>query len=89
MRSKQIGVAQIDVRAVGLAIRHDRILYRHPRFDEGFVCERDYKRFLSIQREVFRCTVQLVRTYKRLKAAYRAQYLELVSDHAWKERFKN
>ena len=88
LRSQQIGVAQIDVRAVGLAIRHDRILYRHPRFDEGFVCERDFKRFLSVQREVFRCTIQLARTYKRLKAAYRNQYLELVSDQAWKERFK-
>ncbi len=86
-RSEQIGVAQIDVRAVGLAIRHRRILYRHPRFDEGFMCERDYKRFLAVQREVFRNTFQLVRTYGRLKKAYRDHYLELVSDAAWKERF--
>ena len=86
-RSEQIGVAQIDVRAVGLAIRHRRILYRHPRFDEGFMCERDYKRFLAVQREVFRNTFRLARTYGRLKKAYRDQYLELVSDAAWKERF--
>jgi hypothetical protein len=86
-RSEQIGVAQIDVRAVGLAIRHRRILYRHPRFDEGFMCERDYKRFLAVQREVFRNTFRLVRTYGRLKKAYRDHYLELVSDAAWKERF--
>ena len=86
-RSEQIGVAQIDVRAVGLAIRHRRILYRHPRFDEGFMCERDYKRFLAVQREVFRNTFQLMRTYGRLKKAYRDHYLDLVSDAAWKERF--
>jgi hypothetical protein len=86
-RSEQIGVAQIDVRAVGLAIRHRRILYRHPRFDEGFMCERDYKRFLAVQREVFRNAFRLARTYGRLKKAYRDQYLELVSDAAWKERF--
>ena len=88
-RSEQIGVAQIDVRAVGLAIRHRRILYRHPRFDEGFMCERDYKRFLAVQREVFRNTFQLMRTYGRLKKAYRDHYLELVSDAAWKERFSS
>jgi galactofuranosylgalactofuranosylrhamnosyl-N-acetylglucosaminyl-diphospho-decaprenol beta-1,5/1,6-galactofuranosyltransferase len=86
-RSEQIGVAQIDVRAVGLAIRHRRILYRHPRFDEGFICERDYKRFLAVQRAVFRNTFQLARTYGQLKKAYRDHYLELVSDAAWKERF--
>ena len=86
-RSEQIGVAQIDVRAVGLAIRHRRILYRHPRFDEGFICERDYKRFLAVQREVFRNAFRLARTYGRLKKAYRDHYLELVSDAAWKERF--
>jgi hypothetical protein len=88
LRSKSIGVAQIDVRAVGLAIRHDKILYRHPRFDEGFICERDHKRFLRIQREVFSTTWQLLRTYKKLKQQYRAKYPEMVSDAAWKERFK-
>ncbi len=88
-RSEQIGVAQIDVRAVGLAIRHRRILYRHPRFDEGFMCERDYKRFLAVQREVFRNTFRLARTYGRLKKAYRDHYLDLVSDAAWKERFSS
>lgn len=87
MQSKNIGVAQIDVRAVGLAIRHDRILYRHPRFDEGFICQRDARRFIAIQREVFRTTLQLARNYKRLKAEYRAKYPEMVSDEAWRARF--
>ncbi|MFM9226765.1 MAG: glycosyltransferase, partial [Actinomycetota bacterium] len=87
MKSKGIGVAQIDVRAVGLAIRHDTILYRHPRVEEGFVCERDYKRFVAIQREVFATCWRLARTYRRLKRDYRAGYPDLVSDEAWKERF--
>jgi len=87
LRSGRAGVAQIDVRAVGLAIRHDEILYRHPRFDEGFVCHRDRKRFLAIRREVFRTTWQLVRTYNSLKKSYRAQYPDLVSTESWKKRF--
>ena len=86
LRSRKPGVAQIDVRAVGLAIRHDRILYRHPRFDEGFVCERDRKRFVQIRRDVFRTTWQLVRTYNSLKKSYRAKYPEMVSTEAWKAR---
>lgn len=87
LRSSNIGVAQIDVRAVGLAIRHDKILYRHPRFEEGFICERDYKRFRKIQGEVFRTTVQLLRNYGKLKKQYRAQYQDMVSDASWKSRF--
>lgn len=86
-RTKKIGVAQIDVRAVGLAIRHDKILYRHPRFEEGFICERDAKRFAIIQKEVFSTTMQLLRSYKSLKKAYRKQYQELVSTESWKKRF--
>ncbi len=86
LRSQNIGVAQIDVRAVGLAIRHDKILYRHPRFDEGYVCERDTKRFRTVQYEVFATTWQLLRTYKKLKKAYRAKYPDLVSTESWKAR---
>ena len=86
LRSKKVGVAQIDVRAVGLAIRHDRILYRHPRFDEGFECVRDRRRFVQIRREVFRTSWQLVRTYNSLKKAYRAKYPEMVSTESWKAR---
>jgi galactofuranosylgalactofuranosylrhamnosyl-N-acetylglucosaminyl-diphospho-decaprenol beta-1,5/1,6-galactofuranosyltransferase len=86
LRSGNVGVAQIDVRAVGLAIRHDKILYRHPRFEEGFVCERDSKRFRAVQHDVFATTWQLLRTYKKLKKAYRAKYPELVSTESWKTR---
>ena len=87
LRSDKIGVAQIDVRAVGLAIRHDKILYRHPRFEEGYLCERDYKRFMKIQREVFSTTIKLCRSYNRLKREYREMYPEMVSDESWKARF--
>ena len=86
LRSGNIGVAQIDVRAVGLAIRHDKILYRHPRFEEGFVCERDSKRFRAVQHDVFATTWQLLRTYKKLKKAYREKYPDLVSTESWKTR---
>jgi GT2 family glycosyltransferase len=89
LRTTKIGVAQIDVRAVGLAIRHDKILYRHPRFDEGFICERDADRFARIQREVFSTTWQLLRSYNSLKKAYRRDYAELVSSESWKKRFQS
>jgi hypothetical protein len=87
LRSDSIGVAQIDVRAVGLAIRHRSILYRHPRFDEGFVCERDYPRFKRIRRDVFVTTVQLMRRYRKLKREYRAAYPDMVGDPYWKDQF--
>ena len=86
LRSAAVGVAQIDVRAVGLAIRHEKILYRHPRFDEGFLCVRDYPRFRRIRREVFTTTLQLLRSYRRLKKEYREAYPDMVSTRAWKER---
>lgn len=86
LRSSHVGVAQIDVRAVGLAIRHDKILYRHPRFEEGYLCERDSQRFRTVQHEVFTTTWQLLRNYKKLKKAYRAKYPDLVSTESWKAR---
>ena len=88
LKSDRVGVAQIDVRAVGLAIRHDRILYRHPRFEEGFICERDYKRFLAVQRDVFRSAFKIARSYKKLKRQYREHYAEMVSTESWKKRFQ-
>jgi hypothetical protein len=62
-------------------------LYRHPRFEEGFICERDAVRFSRIQKEVFTTTLRLLRTYKALKKSYRNQYPEMVSTEAWKKRF--
>lgn len=87
LRSRRIGVAPIDVRAVGLALRHDEILYRHPRLPEGFVCRRDRVRFKKLQRRVFAVGWRLIRTYGSLKRAYREAYPQLVSDEAWRERF--
>ncbi len=87
LRARVSGVAQIDVRAVGLAIRHKEILYRHPRIDEGFVVSRDWQRVRILQREVFTTTWRLIRTYKKLKRDYRAQYPSMVSDAAWQARF--
>ena len=86
-RARRIGVAQIDVRAVGLAIRHDEILYRHPRLPEGYICRRDRERFKQLQKRVFRSAWVLMRSYRRLKKNYRAMYPQLVSDGAWRERF--
>jgi len=61
-------------------------LYRHPRFEEGYLCERDTKRFRKVQHEVFTTTWQLVRNYKKLKKAYREMYSDLVSTESWKAR---
>ena len=87
LRSKKLRTAPIDSRAVGLALRHDRILYRHDRLPEGFVCERDRARFFALWRDVFSVLGSLVRDYGRLKREYRAAYPSLVSDDAWRRRF--
>jgi GT2 family glycosyltransferase len=87
LRSKALRTAPIDSRAVGLALRHDRILYRHDRLPEGFVCTRDRARFVALWRDVFSVIGQLARSYGRLKREYRAAYPSLVSDAAWQRRF--
>jgi hypothetical protein len=87
LRSKALRTAPIDSRAVGLALRHDRILYRHDRLPEGFVCTRDRARFVALWRDVFSVVGQLARSYRRLKREYRAAYPSLVSDAAWQRRF--
>ena len=86
-RSTALRTAPIDSRAVGLALRHDRILYRHDRLPEGFVCTRDRARFVALWRDVFSVIGQLARSYGRLKREYRAAYPSLVSDAAWQRRF--
>lgn len=88
MRAKTPGVVEIDVRAVGLALRHAEMIYRHPRIDEGFVCRRDPKRFARLEREVFSLTWQLFRSYKSLKTRYREAYPDMVSDAGWKALFE-
>ena len=87
VRSTALRTAPIDSRAVGLALRHDRILYRHDRLPEGFVCTRDRARFVALWRDVFGVIGQLARNYGRLKREYRAAYPSLVSDAAWQRRF--
>lgn len=88
-KSKKIGVAKIDARAVGLAVRHDTILYRHPAMPEGFLCTRDRERFRDLQKRAFRSAWRLMRDYKKLKKAYRKAYPTMVSDESWKQRFRN
>jgi galactofuranosylgalactofuranosylrhamnosyl-N-acetylglucosaminyl-diphospho-decaprenol beta-1,5/1,6-galactofuranosyltransferase len=88
LKSKKIGVAKIDARAVGLAVRHDTILYRHPDIPEGFVCSRDRERFRDLQKRAFRSAWRLMRDYSKLKKLYRHAYPEMVSDAAWKQRFE-
>ena len=80
-------VAPINSRAVGLATRSTRILHRHPRLDEGFVLDRDAKRFWADMRALRHSLLRLRREYPRLKREYRAYYPEMVSDEAWCQRF--
>jgi hypothetical protein len=86
-RSAALRTAPIDSRAVGLALRRERILYRHDRLPEGFVCERDRARFFALWRDAFGVLRDLHRDYARLKREYRAAYPSLVSDEAWSRRF--
>jgi hypothetical protein len=87
VRSKRLRTAPIDSRAVGIAVRHEQILYRHDRLPEGFVCARDRRRFFAVWRDVFDVLRQLRRDYATLKRDYRAAYPSLVSDEAWQQRF--
>jgi len=87
VRSNALRTAPIDSRAVGLALRHNRILYRHDRLPEGFVCERDRARFFALWRDVFSVLGSLARNYGRLKREYRAAYPSLVSDESWQRLF--
>jgi GT2 family glycosyltransferase len=87
VRSRELRTAPIDSRAVGLALRHEQILYRHDRLPEGFVCARDGARFRALWRDVFGVLAKLARNYGRLKREYRTAYPALVSDEAWQRRF--
>jgi GT2 family glycosyltransferase len=81
------GVAPIDARAVGVATLRNRVLYRHDRLDEGYVVERDNKRFMRLLRETSVAVLAIARNYKRLKREYRAAYPAMVSTEAWESRF--
>jgi len=87
MRRDVLKTAPIDSRAVGLATRYNRILYRHDRLPEGFLVERDSRRFFSLLREVCVVTKDIALNYRRLKREYKAAYPTLVSDASWHARF--
>ena len=88
LRRDELKTAPIDSRAVGLATRYNRILYRHDRLPEGFVVERDRKRFFALLREVAVVTKDIALNYRRLKREYRTAYPQLVSDESWEKLFK-
>ena len=87
LRRNDLKTAPIDSRAVGLATRYNRILYRHDRLPEGFVVERDSRRFFALLREVCVVTKDIALNYRRLKREYREAYPTLVSDESWQKRF--
>ena len=87
LRRDVLKTAPIDSRAVGLATRYNRILYRHDRLPEGFVVERDTRRFFALLREVCVVTKDIALNYRRLKREYREAYPTLVSDASWHARF--
>ena len=87
LRRDVLKTAPIDSRAVGLATRYNRILYRHDRLPEGFLVERDSKRFFKLLREVCMVTKDIALNYRRLKREYKAAYPTLVSDASWHARF--
>lgn len=87
LRRDVLKTAPIDSRAVGLATRYNRILYRHDRLPEGFLVERDSRRFFKLLREVCVVTKDIALNYRRLKREYKAAYPTLVSDASWHARF--
>ena len=87
LRLRGYGVGPIDARAVGVATLRNRILYRHDRIADGYVVERDTKRFFSLLGQVAKSIVSIALSYGRLKRQYRAAYPEMVSTQAWEARF--
>jgi hypothetical protein len=87
LRWRHLRTAPIDSRAVSLAERHDRILYRHDGVDEGFVCERDRRRFFLLLGEVGRVVLDLARHQRRLRRDWWAAYAGLMSADACPPRF--
>jgi hypothetical protein len=87
LRLRGYGVGPIDARAVGVATLRNRILYRHDRIADGYVVERDTKRFFLLLGQVTKSVVAIAFSYRRLKRQYRAAYPEMVSDAAWEARF--
>ena len=87
LRLRGFGVAPIDARAVGISTLRNRILYRHDRIGDGYVVERDTKRFFSLLGQVVKSVVAIAVSYRRLKHEYRAAYPEMVSNAAWEARF--
>lgn len=87
LRLHGFGVAPIDARAVGISTLRNRILYRHDRIGDGYVVERDTKRFFSLLGQVVKSAVVIAFSYRRLKREYRAAYPEMVSNAAWDARF--
>ncbi len=89
LRRDVLKTAPIDSRAVGLATRYNRILYRHDRLPEGFVVERDSKRFFKLLGDVCVVTKDIALNYRRLKREYREAYRTLVSDESWQKQFNS
>jgi len=87
LRRKDVPVARIDARAVGLSTFRNQILYRHDRASEGYLVRRDGRRFARLAIEIAREVVRVARTYGALKRRYREAYARMVSDEAWDERF--
>jgi galactofuranosylgalactofuranosylrhamnosyl-N-acetylglucosaminyl-diphospho-decaprenol beta-1,5/1,6-galactofuranosyltransferase len=87
LRLRGYGIGPIDARAVGVATLRNRILYRHDRIADGYVVERDTKRFFSLLGQVAKSIVSIAFSYGRLKREYRAAYPEMVSTQAWEARF--
>ena len=87
LRLRRHGIGPIDARAVGVATLRNSILYRHDRIADGYVVQRDTKRFWKLLGEVAGSIVRIATSYNRLKREYRAAYPLMVSDAAWEERF--
>jgi GT2 family glycosyltransferase len=87
LRLPGYGIAPIDARAVGISTLRNRILYRHDRIADGYVVERDTKRFFSLLGQVAKSVVAIAVSYRRLKRQYRTAYPEMVSNAAWEARF--
>jgi hypothetical protein len=87
LRLRGYGVGPIDARAVGVATLRNRMLYRHDRIADGYVVERDTKRFFSLLGQVAKSIVTIAFSYRRLKREYRAMYPEMVSTASWEARF--
>ncbi len=78
---------KLDASSPISALFRENLLYRYDATGEGFVANRDRKRFFALLREMVAVSAVVPFRFRKLKAEYRAAYAEMTSDDYWRRQF--